>query len=56
MNITGYRPGTSVQIERSTDLRSWEYWRDWTTPDSQIIDYDSLTENGARRFYRLVGY
>ena len=57
MNITGYRPGTSVQIERSTDLRTWEYWRDWiTTPNSKIIDYETPTASGTRWFYRLVAY
>ena len=54
MNITGYRPGTSVQIERSTDLRYWEYWRGWTTPDSLIIDDDSSTSGIKQQFYRLI--
>jgi hypothetical protein len=57
INPTGYRNGGTVQVERSTDLRTWEYWRDWiTTPNSKIIDYETPTASGTRWFYRLVAY
>ena len=54
LKLTGAAPGTSYQIQTSSNLTSWAPWAQLTATNSQLSVTDSFNAATSARFYRAV--
>ena len=49
------RPGATVRVEHSTDLKRWQAEREWVIPGNEMLDVEPEPPGDATaRFYRVV--